>query len=278
MSKAAIEKIGDNYVLPTGVKDASRLDLIHLVYSAVSYRGVQAAGIGPGMRVADIGCGTGTMTRWLAAQVGDLGVVSGIDIAPAQIDVAQSVTMSEGAAPIAYKVGSAYHPELEHGSYDLVFCRLVLCHLTDPYKAVSAMAQLLKPGGRLILVDMDLRSVFAMPSSPFYEHWHAVVVPQHEKNIGVDYSIGTRLAELMTQSSLLISALFIDQPAFQKGAEKHLWDITRRTAAPYLVAAETVTQVEVERLLEGMSAHTARPDVWVAVAKMFAAVGVKQRS
>jgi 2-polyprenyl-3-methyl-5-hydroxy-6-metoxy-1,4-benzoquinol methylase len=110
MPNTQAEHVGDNYVLPTGEQDAARLDLIHTVYAPISIRGLESAGIASGMRAADVGCGTGTMTRLMARQVGAGGHVDGLDIAPAQIDVAKSVPADSRAAPINYHVGSAYEP------------------------------------------------------------------------------------------------------------------------------------------------------------------------
>ena len=65
-----VGQVGDKYVLPTGSRDASRLDVIHEVYGPISFRGLEAAGIEGARRAADIGCGTGTMSRWLAQRMG----------------------------------------------------------------------------------------------------------------------------------------------------------------------------------------------------------------
>src|SRR5262245_30335835 len=166
-SPGSPRKVGDDYVLPTGEDDRSRLDLIHTVYGPASLRGLEAARIGEADRVADIGCGTGTIARWMAQHITPDGSVDAIDIAEEQVEIARSAPAASGAAPIRYHVGSAYEPGLPERSYDLVFCRLVLCHLQEPGNAVAAMADLLVPGGRLVLVDMDLRDTFTMPPSPF---------------------------------------------------------------------------------------------------------------
>jgi ubiquinone/menaquinone biosynthesis C-methylase UbiE len=104
----------------------------------------------------------------MAQRIGQEGSVDAIDIADEQVEVARSTPAPTGAAPVRYQVGSAYEPGLPEQSYDVVFCRLVLCHLQDPARAVAAMAHLLMEGGRLVLVDMDLGDTFTMPASSFY--------------------------------------------------------------------------------------------------------------
>jgi 2-polyprenyl-3-methyl-5-hydroxy-6-metoxy-1,4-benzoquinol methylase len=275
MSNTKAKHIGDNYVLPTGEQDAARLDLIHTVYAPVSIRGLESAGIASGMRVADMGCGTGTMTRLMARQVGAGGHVDGLDIAPAQIDVAKSVPADSHAAPINYHVGSAYEPGLDGESYDIVFCRLVLSHLKEPMRAVAAMAALLKPGGRLVLVEVDLRTPKTIPASRHYETFVNTIIPRHAEQNGLDKAIGLRLPVMMREAGLVATDFFSDQPLYRDGPRKHLWEITWRNWGPRLLAEGTISQSELDGLLMGMAAHTANPDVWVAVTQMFAAVGRK---
>lgn len=153
MTSTPVSEIGDKYVLPTGTDDAARLDVIHAVYGPVSIKGLEAAAVSTAARVADIGCGTGTVSRWMAARMGASGRVDAIDIAPEQIEVAKAAPVNAGSAAIHYQVGSAYEPGLPENAFDVVFCRLVLCHLKEPQKAVVQMAKLLKPGGRLVLVE-----------------------------------------------------------------------------------------------------------------------------
>jgi SAM-dependent methyltransferase len=263
-----------SYTLPTGATDAGRLDVIQLVYGPVSFRGLDAGGIGAARRVADIGCGTGTMTRWMAEHMAPAGQVDAIDISEEQLAVARSTAPAPKAGKITFSQASAYETGLPKGMYDLAFTRLVLCHLQEPAKAVAAMADLLKPGGRLVLVDMEVRSVFTMPPSTHYERYIASV-PPHARALGVDYNVGIRLPELLASAGLKVASIIADQPIFNEGPGKSLWENTWRSVLPFRVKAGSMTQEEGEDILSGMAAHNARPDVWVAVAKMFAAVGVK---
>jgi SAM-dependent methyltransferase len=260
--------------LPTGISDASRLDVIHLVYGPFSFRALDVAGIGGARRVADFGSGTGTVSRWMAERMGPEGQVDGIDISEDQVAVASSTAVPVNSGKVNYRVSSAYEPGLPQGVYDLAFTRLVLCHLKEPAKAVAEMAALLKPGGRLVLVDMDLRTPFTMPPSTHYEQWIASI-PAHAKALGVDYNIGVRLPELLSEAGLKVISVIADQPIYNDGPGKLLWENTWRAVLPFRVKAGSMTEEKGDELLAGMAAHNARPDVWVAVAKMFAAVGVK---
>src|SRR5262249_7559457 len=71
--------IASDYVLATGPRAVRRLHLLHDVYSPAGKRLLLKAGLTPGMRVADFGCGIGAVTRMLAELVGPKGHVTGID-------------------------------------------------------------------------------------------------------------------------------------------------------------------------------------------------------
>ena len=270
----AVEDVGDKYVLPTGTKDATRLDTIHEVYAPISYRGLEAAGIAGARRAADIGCGTGTMSRWLAERMGEGSAVDAVDISEDQLAIARMTQPAAGSGTITYSLANAYDPELPNAQYDIVFVRLVLCHLKEPDKAVAAMARLLKPGGRLVVVDMDMYSFLAMPPTEHYERWLEGAYA-HQQKIGVDYAVGKRLPELLGGADLKTIFLAADQPIYNSGPGKHLWEDTWRNALPNLIAAGSAEPVEGAEAIAGMAAHDARRDVWIAVAKMFAGVGRK---
>jgi SAM-dependent methyltransferase len=96
-------------------------------------------------RIADLGCGTGTLTRLLA----DEGyVVDGLDFSPKMIDRAR-----EKVPDATFVVGDAALPPLEPGAYDAVLSRHVLWAMPDPEAAFGRWADLLKPGGIVVLVE-----------------------------------------------------------------------------------------------------------------------------
>ena len=78
-----------DYVLATGNAAANRLRILHNVYGPGAYELLIRAGIQPGMRVADFGCGTGMVTQLLAELVGPAGEVIGIDFSGDQLEQAR---------------------------------------------------------------------------------------------------------------------------------------------------------------------------------------------
>lgn len=98
-------------------------------------------------RVADLGCGTGSLSRLMAAQGHD---VTGIDYAPAMVERARAKAQGLGAR---FEIGDAADPGLEPGAYDAVVVRHVLWALPDPAYALDKWIELLAPAGRLVLIE-----------------------------------------------------------------------------------------------------------------------------
>jgi ubiquinone/menaquinone biosynthesis C-methylase UbiE len=106
----------------------------------------------PPSRVADLGCGTGTLSVLLAA-AGHR--VDGVDFSPEMVRRARAKAGGSAAAPTGarFVVGDATAPPLGAASYDVVLCRHVLWAMPDPSAALRAWLGLLAPGGRLVLVE-----------------------------------------------------------------------------------------------------------------------------
>jgi ubiquinone/menaquinone biosynthesis C-methylase UbiE len=102
----------------------------------------------PPARVADLGCGTGSLAL-LTAELGHR--VDGVDFSEAMLDVAAS-KVSEGA-DVHFHPGDAGRPPLPAGAFDAVVTRHVLWALPDPVAALRAWRGLLAPGGRVVLVE-----------------------------------------------------------------------------------------------------------------------------
>jgi SAM-dependent methyltransferase len=100
----------------------------------------------PPARVADLGCGTGTLSLLLAEEG---HAVTGVDFSPAMVEQART----KAGHVAEFHVGDAAEPPLERGTFDVVLCRHVLWALPDPAVALDRWIALLAPGGRLVLVE-----------------------------------------------------------------------------------------------------------------------------
>ena len=118
------------------------------------YAGLAAlTGAAPGDRAVDLGCGTGALTRALAARVGPTGMVTGID--PSEEMVAFA---SRSATPsLQYAVHSAQALPFPDASVQVVATALALHHIDADQRpaAIAEAMRVLVPGGRLLIVDIQ---------------------------------------------------------------------------------------------------------------------------
>jgi 2-polyprenyl-3-methyl-5-hydroxy-6-metoxy-1,4-benzoquinol methylase len=97
----------------------------------------------------DLGCGTGSLSVLLAG----LGfTLTGIDFSPDMIALANAKARTAGR-PIQFHVMDAAFPQFPPQQFDVVLCRHVLWALSNPDQVLQRWIQLLKPGGRLILIE-----------------------------------------------------------------------------------------------------------------------------
>ncbi|MEW2397650.1 class I SAM-dependent methyltransferase [Streptomyces sp. NPDC046862] len=97
--------------------------------------------------VLDLGCGTGSLSL-LAAERGHR--VTGVDLSPAMIDRARAKLAGR---PAVFLVGDASAPPVGEERFDVVLVRHVLWTLPDPARVLREWSGLLRPGGRLVLVE-----------------------------------------------------------------------------------------------------------------------------
>ena len=111
------------------------------------------AGIKPGMRVADLGCGAGKTTFHLNKLIQPGGRAVGIDIAEQRIDYARKHYSDEN---IEYLAADIRKPLDDLGQFDFIYVRFVLeYYLNGSFDIVKNITQNLKPGGILCLIDLD---------------------------------------------------------------------------------------------------------------------------
>ncbi len=103
----------------------------------------------PPADVVDLGCGTGSLAVLLAERGHR---VRATDLSPVMADLARAKAADAGV-PLEVEVGDAGHPSYAGSSADVVLCRHVLWALPDPAEALGRWSRLLRPGGRLVLVE-----------------------------------------------------------------------------------------------------------------------------
>ena len=149
------------------------------------------AGIKPGMRIADLGCGPGKTTFELNRLVQPAGQSVGVDIARQRITYAEAHYSDPS---IEYVLGDIREP-LDHlGSFDFIWVRFVLeYYLHESRDIVKNISRSLKPGGTLCLIDLDCNCLryFGVPER--LDRATRGVMQNLERNLHFDPYVGVKL-------------------------------------------------------------------------------------
>jgi SAM-dependent methyltransferase len=144
---ATFDDSADHGLRDPAVRAAWRELLLSVLPPPVPEEGVQRPSRETPARVADLGCGTGTLSLLLAAEG---YAVDGVDFSPEMIRRARA---KPPVGQVTFTQADADEPPLEPDAYDVVLSRHVLWAMPDPAATLRKWLGLLVPGGRLVLVE-----------------------------------------------------------------------------------------------------------------------------
>jgi demethylmenaquinone methyltransferase/2-methoxy-6-polyprenyl-1,4-benzoquinol methylase len=175
---------------------APRYDLMNDLLSAGLHRvwkayTVAVAGARPGDRVLDIAAGTGDLSRALAAKVGERGMVVQTDINESMLRVGRDRLLDQGLALPAVVCDAEQLPWADQ-TFDLVSVAFGLRNMTHKERALSEMCRVLRPGGKLLVLEF---SKVAEPLSKPYDFYSFKVMPLIGKWVAGDADSYRYLAE-----------------------------------------------------------------------------------
>ena len=117
--------------------------------------------------VADLGAGEGTLAQLLAQRAEK---VIAVDISPKMVEFGQALAVRHGLANLEFRVGDIEDPPIGDGEVDLAVLSQALHHAGHPQAAIDAAFRILKPGGRLIVLDL-LKHGFEEARELYADHW-----------------------------------------------------------------------------------------------------------
>jgi arsenite methyltransferase len=125
---------------------------------------ITALNLKPGQTVVDIGAGTGYFTRRFARAVGASGKAIGLDIEPGMVDYMKADAKKLNLLNYEARLVKPNDPELPPESTDVIFFCDVLHHIDDRVAYLTQLKPVLKPGGRIAVVDFKKTAPFGPPA------------------------------------------------------------------------------------------------------------------
>jgi ubiquinone/menaquinone biosynthesis C-methylase UbiE len=254
-----------DYVIRGGIEGRERLRLISRVLRPTTLDLLKRAGVSPGLSCLEIGCGGGDVARDIAEIVGANGRVLASDIDDVQLEIARAE--SKGFANLTFRRSDIMW-EIPEGPFDLVHARFVLTHISDPGAALQRMKSALKPGGLLVVEDIDFRGHFAFPDCPSLDRYVALYT-EIVRRRGGDANIGPRLPELVASAGFSNIRMNVVHPAGAAGEVKLMTPITMENIAGNVVATGLASESEAKDVVDALYAFARTPGTISGVPRIF---------
>jgi SAM-dependent methyltransferase len=187
--------MGEDYVLGHRAEELARLDGQAKALEPATRLALQLAGIRSGMRVLDLGTGTGEVALLVAEAVGPQGSVVAVDRSPDGLAYAASKCADRGVTTVEFVEAelATYVPDEE---VDAVVGRLVLSYLPDRPATVRRLLGALRPGGVFLALEYDTEAVRSAPPTPTVARG-AELVNAAFAAAGTPQTIGPHLRDLL---------------------------------------------------------------------------------
>jgi SAM-dependent methyltransferase len=260
-----------HYAIRGGIEGRERLRILARTLHASTSALFDRLGVGMGLACLDVGCGGGDVTFELARRVGPRGRVVGVDIDAAKLDLARQEAAAQLIGNVEFSALDIRNGEVDI-DFDLVYARFLLTHLADPAAAIAAFGRALRPGGLLIVEDIDFKGSFAWPETAAFrrycELYDAVV-----RRRGGDPDIGPRLPILLADGGFAQINMHVVQPTATQGDAKLINPITLENIADAILQDGLAARQELDALIHELYAFAADPRTVAGVARVIQAWG-----
>jgi SAM-dependent methyltransferase len=184
--------IGDDEVARLENQDALVAQATRMIFTE--------AGIRPGMRVLDLGCGAGGATFLAAGLVGPDGSVTGLDHSPDALAQARYRAAQRGLTQVQFIEGDIHDPA-PGGPYDAIVERIALWTVPDPAVVLRRQATVLRPGGLIVPIEYDSSAEYSEPEFPMLTQQHSRTAEAMAR-AGLVLMIGRRLWAIAEEAGL----------------------------------------------------------------------------
>ncbi len=243
-------EMSDIYLLKRGILGALRLGVLAEAAAPGTASLLDRLPWQEGWTCLDVGCGLGFVARELARRGGQ---VTGVDNAPEFLEAARQHGQAD------YHVLDVQELERLPGFYQLVSARYLLSHLADPAEAVMSMTRKLRPGGYLVLEDVDFPGHVCHPPCPALDRY-LELYQECARRRGGDARLGRKLSSLLPPD-MQIRHFGMVQPLHLAGVERRVPELTLSQIGSALREFGLASRGELAGLLREIRSWRRRPGV-----------------
>jgi ubiquinone/menaquinone biosynthesis C-methylase UbiE len=199
---SAIRNASEEYVLGNSIHEQERLKLQAKFLQQWTEQFLLSAGLEPGMRVLDLGCGMGDVSLLAAKLVRPSGRVTGIDRDRVVIEKARERIRNEGSdtqIELLHTDLFSFHADQ---SFDAVVGRYVLLYQPDPVATIKHAAKQVRPEGIIVFHEMDMANrIQCYPDKTLFEETYALIAETFRRS-GHWVDLGLQLTRLFLDAGL----------------------------------------------------------------------------
>lgn len=253
------------YVIRGGVAGRERLRILARVLQPTTVSLFDRVGIKPGLACLDVGCGGGDVSLILAQRVGPTGRVIGLDMDDIKLKLARDEAEAQQLNNVRFECVDINDWQGE-SAFDLIYSRCLLTHLQDPATVLVRMLQALRPGGVVIIEDIDFSGHLCHPHLPALQRYMDLYT-QIVQRRGGDPNIGPRLPGLLLEAGFEQVQMNVELPAGLAGEVKLINPITMETISEAILAEGLATQSEIDGIVADLYAFARNPRTVASTAR-----------
>ncbi len=265
MTKEALK----SYPIKGGKVGRARLAVLSGVLSPTTERHLERAGDLSGRTAIDVGCGGGDVTFALARRVGPSGHVTGIDLDEEKLAWARADAEAHGLSNVHFEATDVAKTWPGKDA-DLVYARFILTHLREPQALLAQAMTALKPGGMILVEDIDISGHFSYPDCAAFRTYFESYIALSQRR-GGDPLIGRRLALLLEDAGFDSAQATVVQPFSRQGGAKDVALLTLDAIGDGLLAEKVLAADELARIKQELRAFVERSDTVISMPRIFQA-------
>lgn len=247
----------ERYVIRGGREGVGRLEILADADRPAITAFWDRAGVRPGLRCLDLGCGPGIVAIELARRVGPTGHVVAVDRDAAAIDAARERLAAAGVGNVEFVVSDVYEFSAA-AEFDVVYSRLLLHHVARPGDVLRLMWDAVRPGGVIAVDDADFEAAFCFPPVDAFDFW----IDRYSKvlrHYGGDPALGRKLFRLFLHAGLPTPDVHVSQRVLRDLPAKLLPMLTVAETADAMMDAGVATHGEVDAAVAALQAAADDP-------------------
>jgi ubiquinone/menaquinone biosynthesis C-methylase UbiE len=204
-----VHQTGSQFYAPGhSERELDRLSTQARMYEPFTRQLFLEAGLRAGMRVLDVGSGSGDVALLAGEIVGPTGAVLGVDRAIAAVDRAKARAENSRMSSVQFMEGDPTLARFDEG-FDAIVGRLILMYYPDPTDALRKLLKHLRPGGIVAFQEFDASGCKSHPPSPTYQRCAGWIIRTLQLS-GADSHVGLKLYHIFQSSGLSTPILRLD--------------------------------------------------------------------